>query len=212
MNPERFATEYPERCLALLDAIEPIAEGNDLVGTFSVMLASSVLIIPWERARNRHPLTQEQGGELQRRFRQIERSRWLAAEFWQRDVPTSWRFSRIMGDPNNVPGWTDEQDRNSFSHEANTIQRRRVREVFRVLRNALAHGNVIYLDALGMETPGNRVEHLAFLSRYEETDEQRQGAETYRLVTVKERDFLDFVRGWASWVSRVAADDDLRDA
>jgi len=90
------------------------------------------------------------------------------------------------------------------------MERRSIGEVFRVLRNALAHGNIVYLDQRGEETPGNRVEHLAFLSRYEETPEQREASETYRLVTVGEREFLDFVRSWASWVSMFAVNDDLR--
>ena len=53
MIPIRFATEYPERCLQLLEAFEPIAQDRDLFGTFSVMLASSILLVPWERASNR---------------------------------------------------------------------------------------------------------------------------------------------------------------
>ncbi len=212
MTPERFATEYPERCLSLLGAFEEIAERHDLVGTFSVMLASSVLIIPWERVRNQHPLTQEAGGELQREMRALERARWIAADFWEGNPPTSWKFSLVTGDPNNVHGWTDAEERPSFSNEANTIQRRTVGEVFRVLRNALAHGNIVYLDRNGQETPGNRVEHLAFLSRYEETPQQRAASETYRLVTVREREFLAFVRAWAQWVSRFAVNDDLRAA
>lgn len=42
-----------------------------------------------------------------------------------------------------------------------------------------------------------RVAHIAFLSRYEETEEQKATAETYRLVAVRETDFLPFVRAWA---------------
>lgn len=212
MNPERFATEYPQRCLALLDVFEAIAEDRDLVGTFSIMMASSVLVIPWERMSNRHPLTQEAGGQLQRAMRALERRRWLTADFWEERIPTSWHYSRIMGDPNQVQAWQDDRGIRSVLADANTIQRRSVGEVFRVLRNALAHGNLVYLDAQGLETPGNRVEHLAFLSRYEEAEDQRRQFDTYRLVLVREREFLEFVRAWASWVSRFAVNDDLRAA
>ncbi len=213
MIPQRFATEYPERCLQLLDAFEPIAQDRDLYGTFSVMLAASILIVPWERANGRHPLTQEQGGDLHTGLRRLERQRWLAADFWQYAQlgVGEWRFSRIMGDPNDVRGWRDEESRPSFSPEANTVSGRPVGEVFRVLRNALAHGNIVYLDELGLETAGARVQHIAFLSRYEETQEQREAAETYRLVTVRETDFLPFVRAWALWVAHHHnRDDDLR--
>lgn len=64
----------------------------------------------------------------------------------------------------------------------------------------MAHGNIIYLDDKGFETEGARVAHIAFLSRYEESEEQRAVAETYRLITVRETHFLPFVRSWAHWV------------
>jgi hypothetical protein len=200
MIPNRFATEYPERCLQLLEAFEPIAQDRDLFGTFSVMLASSILLVPWERASNRHPLKQEHGGGLQAALKTLEKQKWLKADFWAGIGPGEWRFSRIMGDPNNAYEWKDDGGIPSFSSEANTIQKRSVSEVFRVLRNALAHGNIVYLDDKGWETEGARVQHIAFLSRYEESEEQRAAAETYRLVTVREADFLPFVRAWAHWV------------
>jgi hypothetical protein len=200
MIPKRFATEYPERCLQLLDAFEPIAQDRDLFGTFSVMLASSILLVSWERANNRHPLKQEHGGGLQTALKALERQKWLGTDFWEDTDPGKWRFSRIMGDPNGVYEWKDEGGNPSFSGDADTIQKRTVGEVFRVLRNALAHGNIIYLDKKGRETEGARFQHIAFLSRYEETEEQRAAAETYRLLTVRETDFLPFVKAWARWV------------
>ncbi len=200
MIPNRFATEYPKRCLQLLEAFEHIAQDRDLFGTFSVMLASSILLVPWERANNRHPLKQEHGGGLQAALKTLERQNWLGSDFWAGAAPGEWRFSRIMGDPNNAYEWQDKGGNPSFSARANTISRRDVSEAFRVLRNALAHGNIIYLDGSGWETEGARVQHIALLSRYEETVEQRAAAETYRLVTVRETDFLPFVRAWAKWV------------
>lgn len=201
MIPQRFATEYPERCLQLLEAFEPIAQDRDLFGTFSVMLASSILLVPWERASNRHPLKQEHGSILQAALKSLEKQKWLQADFWAGIGPGEWRFSRIMGDPNNAHEWKDDGCTPSFSLEANTIDKRSVSEVFRALRNALAHGNIVYLDEKGYETEGARVQHIAFLSRYEESEEQRTAAETYRLVTVSEADFLPFVRAWAHWVA-----------
>jgi hypothetical protein len=38
---------------------------------------------------------------------------------------------------------------------------------------------------------------LAFLSRYEETGEERDAQETYRLVVTTEENFLHFVKAWA---------------
>lgn len=200
MIPNRFATEYPERCLQLLEAFKPIAAKQELSSSFSVMLASSILLVPWERANNKHPLKQEHGGSLQLALKALEKKRWLTADFWEGIDPGDWRFSRIMGDPNKTSQWKDENGKRSFSVVANTIQGRKVRDVFRILRNALAHGNIIYLDKDGFETNGAQVQHLAFLSRYEEDEKEREAGETYRLLTVRENDFLPFVQAWANWV------------
>ena len=75
-----------------------------------------------------------------------------------------------------------------------------------MVRNALAHGNVIYLDKDGFETIGATVQYLAFLSRYEETAEQREHSETYRLVATTEESFLAFVKCWANWLNALPPD------
>ncbi len=93
-----------------------------------------------------------------------------------------------------------------LSANANTIKERKAEEVIRVLRNALAHGNIIYLDKDGREIAGNRMVYLAFLSRYEETKEQRELATTYRVVVTSEDEFLHFVKAWARWVSSFPLD------
>lgn len=209
MIPERFVSEYPVRCLALLDRLEPAARELDLAGTFSIMLASSILTVPLERLRARHPL---HGGDhdLAAGLRNMSSRRWVEAEAWADGSPAEWRFARVMGDPNDVMGWRDEHGERSMADAANTIARRRGHEVLRVLRNALAHGNIVYLNEEGHEVAGTRVEWLGFLSRYEETDEQRAQAETYRLVAVREAHFLGFVKAWAGFIARLGLDDDLR--
>jgi len=78
-----------------------------------------------------------------------------------------------MGSIDRVDDWKDQQGRRSLSADANTIKQRKAEEVIRVLRNALAHGNIIYLDKDSREIAGNRMAFMAFLSRYEETEEQR---------------------------------------
>jgi hypothetical protein len=211
MIPSRFATEYPERCLKLLGLFEHVAHEQDLLGTFSIMLASSILLVPLERAKNEHPIRQERGGGLQASLKRLERRKWLAADFWAGTPPGEWRFSRIMGDPNDVQHWCDEKGESSFALTASTMQKRRVGEVLRVLRNALAHGNIVYLNEHGHEIEGERVQYLAFLSRYEETEGDRERAETYRLVTVRETDFLPFIHAWGQWVvAHHAHDSELR--
>ncbi|WP_049758144.1 hypothetical protein [Phenylobacterium zucineum] len=176
--PSRFVTEYPERCLALLDAAEPIARKQDLLTSFALLAAASVLVIPYERLKGHHPNKQERGSALYEELRQLERRPWQDAPFWAGAAPEAWQFSRIMGDPNDVASWKDQAGRPSMSAEANTINKRRAGEVLRVMRNALAHGNVVYLNKAGREAAGTPAYFIAFLSRYEEDAAQREKSET----------------------------------
>jgi hypothetical protein len=212
MVPQRFVTEYPERCLALLDAIEPLARERDLVATFALLTASSVLVIPYERLGRLHPMSRERGSRLHRELRSLEKVRWYEAPFWANHRPDGWQFSRIVTDPNQVSEWVNAYGIPSASDEANEISKRMASDVLRVLRNALAHGNVVYLNEHGQEVAGTAVRHLGFLSRYEETPEQRANAETYRLVVATDEAFLNFVRLWATWLAYFPPEYDLTEA
>lgn len=210
--PRRFVTEYPERCLALLDVVEPIARDKDFVASFALLSAASVLVIPYERLGAHHPMKVERRSALYDALRGLEKKPWGAAPFWDGREPDVWHFSRIMGDPNKVSRWRNLEDLPSMSPDANDIRRRKAGEVLRVLRNALAHGNIVYLNKHGHESPDTQVEYLGFLSRYEETEEQRAEAETYRLVAVTDEGFLSFLRLWATWLAGFPHDDRLTEA
>src|SRR3569832_326334 len=207
--PSRFVTEYPERSLALLEAAEPIARKQDLLTSFALLAAASVLVIPYERLKGHHPNKQEHGSALYEALRQLERSPWQDAPFWAAANPGAWHFSRIMGDPNDVAAWEDQSQRPSMSPEANTINKRSAGEVLRVIRNGLAHGNVVYLNKDGGEAAGMPVHFIAFFLRYEEDAPQREKGETYRLLVVSDEDFLAFVRLWARWLAKFPHDHDL---
>ena len=43
-------------------------------------------------------------------------------------------------------------------------------------------------------------------------EEQKAKAETYRLVTTTEDEFLHFVKLWAKWISKFQGDDRLSEA
>ena len=56
MIPEKFVTEYPARCMDLFALLEPAAREKQLLGSFSLIVATSVFMIPYERMKARHPL------------------------------------------------------------------------------------------------------------------------------------------------------------
>ncbi len=205
--PSRFAIEYPKRALELIRRFENEARRRDLMGSFGLLAAAAVLTIPYERMKASHFLHDEhQDHDLSAQIKKLEKVKFLSAPFWRDEAPGEWQQSRIMGSVDQVDDWKDDEGRPSLSANANTIKERKAEEVIRVLRNALAHGNIIYLDKDGREIAGNRMVYLAFLSRYEETKEQREQATTYRVVVTSEDEFLHFVKAWARWVSSFPLD------
>ena len=214
MIPARFVVEFPRRCLDLIDVMEPEARRLSLLGSFSLMIAPSLFLVPFERMKNSHPLGEaDREPEIVTALKRIDRQDFLGAEFWQGNVPTDWRLSRVISDVESSYHWQDRDGVHPMAENAqNEISKAGVGKVIRVIRNALAHGNVIYLDEKGLESKGALVQHLAFLSRYEEGEEQRKHSETYRLLTVTEEGFLCFLRCWAGWLQQFHMDSKIQEA
>lgn len=206
--PDRFAIEYPRRALELIAVLETQARENNLLGSFGLLAASAILTIPFERMRTSHFLHDDaRDVDLVMNLKALEKADFLNAPFWRSEPGDgAWRQSRIVNAVDEVHGWRDQEGHDPRSEESNTIQKRPASEVLRVLRNALAHGNIIYLDKDGQEIAGNQMVYMAFLSRYEETMEQREKAETYRLVMTTEEAFLHFVKSWAGWIGNLNLD------
>jgi hypothetical protein len=211
--PSRFAIEYPGRVLELLRLLENHARKKSLMGSFGLLAAGAVLTIPYERMKAAHFLHDKlRDYDLATEVKRLEKAKFLTAPFWPDKEPGEWHQSRVIASVDNVDAWMDEMGSPSLSADANTIKRRTADEVIRVLRNALAHGNIIYLDKDHREISGHEMVYMAFLSRYEETKEQRERTETYRVVVTSEEDFLRFVKAWAVWVSRFPLDQSVREA
>jgi hypothetical protein len=210
MIPARFVVEYPQRGLQLLEALEPTARERQLLGSFSLLAASAIFTIPYMRlSESDHPLREPQRyRQLYDALRRVNKQKFVEAEFWRDVQPKSWRFSRIVSRPDFSSDWRDERDVHPMSDDAqNTVDKCQGREVLRIIRNALAHGNVVYLDEAGFETSGAKLQHLAFLTRHEKPKDPPP--KTYDLVTATEEGFLAFVKCWATWLGTFPADDRL---
>ena len=141
--------------------------------------------------------------DLTRALLDLDKRQFLTAPFWAGATAGIWRYSRIVKNVNNASNWSDENDNHPMHEKSlDCIGKAKAGEVLRVIRNALAHGNVVYLNADGCEEAGTEVKYLGFLSRYEESKEERKVAETYRLLATTEDTFLAFVKAWATWISK----------
>ena len=154
------------------------------------------------------------GGEptLYSNLRDLGKKLFVQADLWGSESAAEWHFSKIINDPNNSLAWRDENGHHPMDDAANTIMRRKLDQVMRVIRNSLAHGNIVFLDAQWGERENRSVRYIAFLSRYEETGEQRAKDETYRVVATTPDEFLRFLRLWALWLGKQSPEQDLRAA
>ncbi|EGE55960.1 hypothetical protein RHECNPAF_78009 [Rhizobium etli CNPAF512] len=187
--PDRFVTEYPERCRQLLDMLEGPAREVDLIGSFALLVASAAFNIPFARmVEKAHPLgTPEE--QLYDAIEGLKKQAFHKATFWDGREPSFFRYARIMTSAEDSRRW---QDANGVPPLSST-ETKDANTVLRTIRNALAHGNVVYLDKHGYETPGNRLVYLAFLSKHESGD-------GYRVAIFDEESFLAFLKAWIAWL------------
>lgn len=206
--PSRFALEYPRRALELIGDMEESARRKDLIGSFGLLAASAVLTIPYERMQARHFLTNRKAdGDLAEAFRSLERTPFMRAPFWGDTKPGWWLESRLVGSVEHVDNWADERGQHPMAKgAANVVEKHHAEHVVRLVRNALSHGNVIYLDENAREIADNRMVYMAFLTRY---PDPKDAPETYRLLVTKEDDFLHFVKRWALWIAQLDSGNDI---
>lgn len=214
MIPARFVYEYPARCLELIETMEAEAHRRHLVGSFSLLVAPSLFLIPYERMKEQHPIREhEREPEIYAAMKRIRSQKFLDADFWAGQRKESWRLTRIVSRVNKTGNWRDENGLFPFDSNAqNRISNSSVNKIIRVIRNALAHGNIVYVNESGFEQHGTKLQFLCFLSRFEESNEDRRKSETYYLLSVAEEEFLGFLKAWAAWLGSHQMDSRIQEA
>lgn len=189
MIPQRFVTEYPDRCGQLLEMLEPKARAAKLVGSFALLVASAAFTIPFGRMTEAtHPLGRPEP-KLFRAIKDLKRQSFLEAPFWNGNAPEFFRYAKIVNDPELAEDWRDENG----IHPIHSTEVKDGSIVLRTIRHALAHGNVVFLDENGHERPGHPLRFLAFLSKHEDK-------QSHRVIIFGEEDFLTFLKAWIAWL------------
>lgn len=199
MVPERFVTEYPARCRQLLDMLEGPAREADLVGSFALLVASAAFTIPFARmVEKAHPLGAPED-ELYAAVEGLKKQSFAEAQFWNSAKPGFFRYAKIVTDAEKSARWRNAKG----EHPLASSEMKDANVILRTIRNALAHGNVVYLDKDGYETPGNRLVYLAFLSRHENGD-------GYRAAIFDDESFLAFLKAWIEWLQTFPPERELK--
>lgn len=198
MVPQRFVTEYPQRCGQLLDMLEPQAREHDLVGSFALLVASAAFTIPFARmTEKQHPAGKPEA-RLFSAIETLKKRSFLDAPFWKGVKPEFFRYAKIETPPDQAAGWRNA----AGAHPLKSAEDKDGNTVLRTIRHALAHGNVVYLDENGHEMPRNKVRYLAFLAKHD-------SGVGHRVVVFNEESFLAFLKSWIAWLQTFPAESNL---
>ena len=171
-----YIIDLPERCIGILEYLWPAAKEQSREVTLLLMAATSAFVIPFERIKRKdlYPDSNEVfpsfDEELRKKWNESPLSR--CTEEWPLGDVSDWG-----GGPNSWPPPTTRAGNED------------VEEVLRIIRNALAHGN---LHTDGNHTDGN---HIHSLRLHSEKREERKII-GYRYLDISVSDFRQFLFNW----------------
>jgi hypothetical protein len=211
-NPLHYSLELPQRCLQLIDELWPFAEKTQQPGrpdlgplttTFLISMSMPIINLPIERMeRCRH-------GQSYANDRPIDPAvakavdnmlggqKLLKTHFY---FPGAWSFAKASPHinisqpiPDNL---ADELSSNKAATRASNMP---TSEWCSILRNALAHGGVAYLDKDGRSSYGTPVKMYAFVSGKYEGKEKTELVHL-NILRISEADYRQFLHKWVDWL------------
>jgi hypothetical protein len=215
MIPEHYSRDIVQRCGRLIDTLLPVVKGgsaNDFGGPLSttllLALGTPMIVLPCERILQTNRVGNDRhvdpdfadgihavlgngttfadapfgGGE-----------RWSYVSDWPRfNIAQSWPHDLLhsLAEPQAVAS-------------ANSTP---ARQVITDLRNALAHGGVIYLDVKGQQS-GDEAAMLAFVGTV-----HNGPSSPFNILRISEEGFQSFLQSWANWLVKCGVQSILNNA
>ena len=187
-----FTRDFPGRCLEVLDSAsaDAVAKGREI--TLLFMAASASLLVPFERLK---PDTSNSVHPFRDNKRYCAAATQLEALLGESFVasalyPGSHSFEiaknvkSVQGDPD---GWLPTAGLIQLD------QSEKVDAILRLIRNALAHGN-IYTD-------GDPIKKLIFVTEIRDKKRVPKGSPVeFDVIRVGYKDFQEFVRAWVAFL------------
>lgn len=224
--PAHYSQELPDRCYQLINKLWPAvqdvrADGQEHLGplttTFLLAMANPIIVMPIERIEryrgkeiggyvNDRPLNEHLAQEVDR---VLGASRFDTCPFFQAGY---WRFAKIAFNHQNFalefPQTLKESlDAATALSAAASLQSSQWASC---LRNAISHGGVNYLDALGRADHHGETEMLAFVSAtypkypkghiFEGRRDTSQPPVELNVLRITEAGFRDFLARWVDWL------------
>jgi hypothetical protein len=204
-----FVTDFPQRCVQLLDECQDQIKTSGREVTMSLALASSALIIPFERlcpSSADHIAPDRNSERVSELGRLLNQSfvMWSGSKCWRELGSLSTRSIRGR----HVEEWLDQRAVIPVPIE------RRVGSVLTVIRNALAHGNLYSREGCNGE-----IDALVFVSRRRDPHASTPCAncgqrvrpliDEYEALVSTPADFVSLLRIWVAVLVRLPLQGDV---
>lgn len=189
-----FVQDFPTRCIDILQDYEERATLHGREVTLSITIATSALIIPFERLRPSATdhIASDRYRECVSSLRQL-----LKRPFQSWANGSSWAFHPLIPGPLLRDSDHVEQWLGSFAPSP-LAPSQTVEELLSLIRNALAHGNIHSFPS----TPSSSIENLLFLSKRRDP-KTRELLDEYKLLQATPRDFTSLLRQWVLFLKEI---------
>lgn len=212
-RPAHYSLDIVSRCRDLIEELEPIVKaglkvdgkhGGPLTTTFLLAMATPMVGLPIER------IFKAKEGELVADDSDLnegltdEVHRVMNGKLKFEDAPFSkgldWQLLQNVK-PFNIATWEGNEYFAALTQADARVTASRMPADFmlRHLRNALAHGGIVYLDGNGYLSD-QKAEILGFVSARK--DHKTQKVIGLHISRVSEADFRRFLLAWADWISK----------
>jgi hypothetical protein len=225
-NPAHYSREIPRRCLQLIDGLWNQAENmfqadrrdlGPLTSTFLISMSFPIINLPIERIERHSSRT----GHGYADDRHIDPK--MAAAVWEKlggeelkkapfYLPGAWSFckSEVFNISAGLPEKYAERLASPEAHAK--ASHMPTSQWCSVLRNAMAHGGIAYLNEAGYYTYEAPVSMYLFVSgRYLEGDPKKELIEL-NLLRISESNYRNFLRSWVKWLQRSGIEEILEAA
>jgi hypothetical protein len=212
MRPAHYSREIAQRCQALIRHLQPIVEGGlpddamfggTLGTTFLLAMATPMIVLPIERIQVAgynssqvgndrdidHALTKKMSAVLDGKCK-FSDAPFGAGGKWSYVTSYAPVFNLADGCPDDLLTALGTKESAARANDAPAD------EIMHVLRNALAHGGVAYLDKDGRSTERDAA-MLAFIAT--ERDKHRR-VTGLNVLRIGQSDFHSFLMAWTDWL------------
>ncbi len=186
-----FVQDFPLRCKSLLGQFGPQARISNREVTLLLAVATSSLIVPFERlSKDAHPSRDiERFAEASDKLALELDSESQNSKLWQSFSGDDWRYKQLNGLIGDPDAW-------GLAIGTKNIARKKSETILKILRNALAHGNIW--------TTGDPIDTLIFVSR---ASQESQGS--FHSLQCSPAVLAKFINAWVDYLNEISIPGDV---